>query len=103
MQKIFLPTLAFFLTTGFVSINFAQVNNNPLADTTKPGSKQEFPYFTISKLPFEAPQFDKIEESDFKPAFVEGMKQQLGEIEQIADNPEPATFENTLVALEKSR
>jgi len=60
MQQKLLPTLIFFLTTGFVSINFAQVNNNPLADTTKPGSKREFPYFTVSKLPFDAPQFDKI-------------------------------------------
>jgi len=102
MQKKFLLTLIFFLTTGFVSINFAQVSDNPLADTTNPGFKQEFPYFTISKLPFQAPQFDKIQDSDFKPAFEEGMKQQLSEIEEIANNPEPATFENTLVALEKS-
>ena len=102
MQQKLLPTLIFFLTTGFVSINFAQVSDNPLADTTKPGSKNEFPYFTVSKLPFQAPQFDKIKDSDFEPAFEEGMEENLAEIEKIADNPQPATFENTLVALEKS-
>ncbi len=101
LQKYF-TTLTFFLTGCFVSINFAQVSSNTLADTTKPGSKHEFPYFTVSKLPFDAPQFDKIKDSDFKPAFEEGMEENLAEIEKIADNPEPATFENTLVALEKS-
>ncbi|MCG6960722.1 peptidyl-dipeptidase Dcp [bacterium BMS3Abin03] len=71
-------------------------------DTTHTGVTNENPFFTVSKLPFQAPQFDKIKDSDYKPAFVEGMKQQLEEIEKIADNPEPPTFENTLVELEKS-
>jgi peptidyl-dipeptidase Dcp len=102
MSQKLLPTLILFLTAGFVSIGFTQINNNPLADTTKSGIKQEFPYFTISKLPFQAPQFDKIKDGDFKPAFEEGMEQNLAEIQKIADNQEPATFENTLVALEKS-
>ncbi|MFC5742605.1 peptidyl-dipeptidase Dcp [Dyella tabacisoli] len=60
------------------------------------------PFFVASTLPFQAPPFDKIKESDYQPAIEEGMKQHLAEIEKIADNPEPPTFENTFVAMEKS-
>ena len=60
------------------------------------------PLLTASPLPFQAPQFDKIKDSDFLPAFEQGMKEHLAEIRKIADNPEPATFDNTFVAMEKS-
>lgn len=55
-----------------------------------------------SELPYQAPPFDKIKDSDFKPAFEAGMKEHLSEIEKIATNSEAPTFENTLVAMEKS-
>ncbi|QAU24794.1 peptidyl-dipeptidase Dcp [Dyella sp. M7H15-1] len=60
------------------------------------------PFFTASTLPYQAPPFDKIKDSDYQPAMEEGMKQQLAEVEKIANNPEASTFENTYVALEKS-
>ncbi|HUA80630.1 MAG TPA: peptidyl-dipeptidase Dcp [Dyella sp.] len=60
------------------------------------------PFFTVSTLPYQAPPFDKIKDNDYQPAIEEGMKQQLDEVQKIADNPEPPTFENTYVALEKS-
>jgi len=60
------------------------------------------PFLEPSKLPFQAPDFSKIKNGDFKPAIEEGMKQQLAEIKQIADNTEAPTFENTFVAMEKS-
>lgn len=60
------------------------------------------PFAKPSPLPFQTPEFNKIKDSDFKPAMEAGMKQQLEEVEKIANNPAPATFENTLVALEKS-
>lgn len=60
------------------------------------------PFFEASKLPLQAPDFAKIKDSDYQPALEEGMKQQQAEISKIADNPEAPTFENTLVALEKS-
>src|SRR5438309_1597081 len=63
---------------------------------------QTNPFFAPSSLPFQAPVFDKIKDSDFEPAFEEGMKRQLAEIDKIANNPAPPAFENTLVALEKS-
>ena len=60
------------------------------------------PFFTPSKLPFQAPPFDKIKDSDYQPAIEAGMEQQLAEIKKIAENPDSPTFENTLVAMEKS-
>ena len=55
-----------------------------------------------STLPFQAPHFDRITDSDFRPAILEGMKRHLAEIDAIANNPEAPTFENTIVALEKA-
>jgi peptidyl-dipeptidase Dcp len=60
------------------------------------------PFFTPSTLPFQAPRFDEIQETDYQPAIEEGMRQQTAEIARIIDNPAPPTFENTLVELEKS-
>lgn len=60
------------------------------------------PFSKESSLPFHAPDFSKITDADYKPAFEEGIKQQTQEIQDIADNTAPPTFENTLVALEKS-
>lgn len=60
------------------------------------------PFFQRSALQYQAPNFNEIKDEHFLPAFEEGMKQHLAEIEAIANNPEPATFDNTLVAMEKS-
>ncbi len=60
------------------------------------------PFAAPSTLPFEAPPLDRIKDSDFQPGLEQGMAQQLAEIEKIADNPAPATFDNTIVAMEKS-
>ena len=60
------------------------------------------PFFTASTLPYQAPPFDKIKDSDYQPAIEEGMKQQLAEVDKIANNPDAPTFENTYVALEKT-
>lgn len=60
------------------------------------------PFMKKSTLQYEAPEFNKIKTADFAPAFNYGLEQHLYEINKIANNPEKATFENTLVALEKS-
>ncbi len=65
-------------------------------------SSSENPFFTESTLPYQAPNFDKIKTEDFMPAFEEGMKQNLLEVDSIANNTEAPTFDNTLVPLEKS-
>ncbi len=60
------------------------------------------PFAKPSTLPFQAPPFDQIKDSDYQPAFEQGMREQLAEIEAIANDPAPPTFENTIVAMEKS-
>lgn len=60
------------------------------------------PFFVQSTLPLQMPPFDKIRNEHFAPAFERGMEEQLAEIEAIANNPEPPTFENTMIPLEKS-
>jgi peptidyl-dipeptidase Dcp len=60
------------------------------------------PFYAPSKLPFQAPPFDKIKDSDYQPAIEAGMAQQRREIRAIADNPAEPTFENTIEAMEKT-
>lgn len=60
------------------------------------------PFFAESELPYQMPPFDEIEDEHFKPALEKGMEQELAQIEEIAENPEPPTFENTIVAMERS-
>jgi peptidyl-dipeptidase Dcp len=60
------------------------------------------PFYAPSTLPFQAPPFDKIKDSDYQPAIEAGMAEQIKEVETIANNPAPPTFENTIVALEKT-
>lgn len=76
----------------------AAVKNTAPAPATAPGAV----FNADSPLPFHYPQFDRITDADFGPAFDAGMAQQLKEIQAIADNPAKPTFDNTIVAMEKS-
>ena len=60
------------------------------------------PFFTESTLPYRLPPFDRIEDAHYAPAFERGMAEQIAEIEAIASQSEPPTFENTIVPLERS-
>ena len=60
------------------------------------------PFAQRSDLDFELPPFALIKEEHYLPAFYEGCTQQLAEVQKILDTPGAATFENTIVALEKS-
>ena len=60
------------------------------------------PFAHRSSLDFELPPFALIKEESYLPAFYEGCTQQLAEVQSILDTPGAATFENTIVALEKS-
>jgi peptidyl-dipeptidase Dcp len=62
----------------------------------------ENPFYKPSTLPFQAPPFDRIKDSDYEPALLAGMADQTREVRAIADNPAVPTFENTIVALEKT-
>ena len=60
------------------------------------------PFLHVSLLPYQAPHFDLIADSHYRPAFDEGVRRQREEIAAIVNNPAPADFDNTLVALEQS-
>jgi len=62
-------------------------------------SKPQNPFFSEWDTPFQTPPFSEIKEEHFMPAFKAGIKAQQEEIEAISTNPETATFENTIVAL----
>lgn len=64
--------------------------------------QQENPLMTVSSLTYGAPDFNAIDDAHFMPAFEQGMAEQAAEIEAIANNPQPATFDNTMIAMEKS-
>jgi len=67
------------------------------------GSAQDAnPFASVSTLPFQAPPFDRIKDSDYQPAFEQAMADHLKEIEVIADDPAAPTFDNTIAAMEKS-
>lgn len=58
------------------------------------------PFAADSSLPYRLPPFARIDDADFEPAFIAGMTPQRVEVEAIAQNPQPASFDNTLLALE---
>lgn len=70
--------------------------------TTNTEAMGENPLLTASTLPYGAPDFTKIKNEHFQPAIEQGMTEHLAQVDSIANNPEAASFENTLVALEKS-
>jgi len=65
-------------------------------------SRAESVFARPSPLFLQAPQWDKIKDSDYKPALEAGMARQRAEVEKIANDPARPTFENTIVALERS-
>ena len=60
------------------------------------------PLLTESALPYHIPPFDKIKDEHFAPAIEAGMREQLKEVETVANNSEKPTFDNTIVALERT-
>jgi len=58
------------------------------------------PLLTESSLPYHIPPFDKIKDEHFEPAIEAGMREELKEVEGVANDSEKPTFDNTIVALE---
>src|SRR5207253_8325752 len=70
--------------------------------TARTSAMADNPFMQPGTLPFELPPFDRIRDSDYLPAFQAGMREQLTEVARIAHNPQPAAFDNTIVALERA-
>src|SRR6266481_2705726 len=60
------------------------------------------PLVEESALPYHYPPFDEIKDAHFVPAIEAGMREQLKEVDLVANNSEKPTFENTVVALERT-
>src|SRR5215475_7079833 len=60
------------------------------------------PLLTESSLPYHVPPFDKIKDEHFAPAIEQGMREQLKEVDAVVNNSEKPTFDNTIVALERT-
>jgi peptidyl-dipeptidase Dcp len=91
------------LIATFVLMAFSMlILNSPTRSTSAATVDATNPFFSESALPFHAPPFDKIKDSDYQPAIEEGMKDHLAEIEKIANDSAPPTFANTLEAMERS-
>ena len=95
LRSVLIASISF-----MTSITPAQ--SQPAQTQTTPAFGPGNPFYAPSTLPFHAPPFDRIRDSDYQPAIEAGMAEQLREIRAIADNPAPPTFENTLVAMEKT-
>ena len=103
-MRILLTTAATVaMVGGFNGAAMAQTTSSTPDSVTTTDHLEGANYFDLeSSLPFKAPDFSKISEDDYLPAFKTAMAIQKGEIQRIIDNPEPPTFANTIVALEKS-
>jgi peptidyl-dipeptidase Dcp len=93
-------TLSFLLLAVIMS-----ACNDSKEKSTKETSQMdnsENPLLTESTLTYFAPDFSKLKDEHFKPALEQGIEEQKEALEKIANNPEAPTFENTVIALEKS-
>ena len=88
-----------FLTLGLAA-TLLQMPTSSFAQNA--GGKRQNPLLVKSSLPFGAPDFSKIQESDYLPAFEAGFKEQRANIQKIISNKKKPTFQNTILAYENS-
>lgn len=88
-----------FLTIGLAA-TLLQMPTSSFAQNA--GGKRQNPLLVKSNLPFGAPDFSKIQESDYLPAFEAGIKEQRANIQKIISNKKKPTFQNTILAYENS-
>jgi len=99
IRKLLLASSAVAMATVAQPAFAAPTKAKATTSATLPASN---PFAKSSALPFEAPDFSKIRDSDYLPALLAGMAQQKREVLAIANNPAPPTFANTVVAMERS-
>ncbi|CEN35039.1 dipeptidyl carboxypeptidase II [Capnocytophaga cynodegmi] len=88
-----------FLTSTALVLALVSCNEN---QSVKNDTMEENPLLIESTLEYFAPDFSKIKDEHFRPALLKGMELQAERVKAIAENKEAPTFENTIVALEKS-
>ena len=88
----FFTACAFFLSAQITTVSAAESTTATAAN----------PLLIESTLPYHVPPFDKIKDEHFTPAIEAGMREQLEEVDTVANSPEKPTFDNTVVALERT-
>lgn len=73
-----------------------------LFDACSGGKERENPFFSAYNTPFNVPPFDRIDTTDYIPAYTEGIKKQNEEIDAIVNSANEPDFDNTILALDKS-
>jgi peptidyl-dipeptidase Dcp len=99
IRTILLATAALAVATTAAQAAPTKKAARPAAAASLPASN---PFAKPSTLPFETPDFSRIKDADYLPAMIAGMAEQKREVLTIANNPAPPTFNNTIVALERS-
>ncbi len=100
MKIFFSVTVSIFMLT--VMLNSTALSKDTDTQMSSKAFTDSNPFAKESTLLYQAPQFDKIHDDDYQPAIEEGMRVRLTEIDKIASNSAPPTFDNTIVAMEKS-
>src|SRR5271166_5752611 len=93
-----LKPMMVYLTAGLLGVGSGIASTSAAQEAFGPSN----PFFAPSTLPFQAPPFDKIKDEDYQPAIEAGMVEQKREMDAIAEEQAAPTFENTLVAMEKT-
>ncbi|MCX6286148.1 MAG: M3 family metallopeptidase [Bacteroidetes bacterium] len=96
MKNFFLASIFLLMTAAFANAQDIGIS------TVSAPPENSNPFLVEWTTPFGVPPFDKIQNTHFMPAFESGMIEQNQEIEAIVGNPKPATFGNTLAALDRS-
>lgn len=78
------------------------MTNNQSTPTVASGFSETNPFAKMSPLLYQAPPFNRIHDADYQPAIEEGMRRQIVEIDQIVSIKDSPTFDNTIIALERS-
>ncbi len=86
-------------TAVMVALGVSALSFAPVMAAAAPTAN---PFAAPSTLALQAPPFDRIQDSDYAPAFEQGMKEQIAEMNAIAKQKAAPTFENTIVAMEKT-
>ena len=102
MKKI---TISLMMTSFIINFSCSTMNKTNQTTSTLEKVADQYadnPFFVKSKLQYQTPEFDKIKNKHYEPAFEYGLQEQLKEIDAITSNKENQTFNNTVLALENS-
>ncbi len=102
-RRLLANALALAITASLAGCAIAPTSQaTPATPSASMPATADNPLFAPSPLQWEYPQFDKVRVEHFAPAFDRGMQEERAEFDAIADNPDPASFENTIVAMERT-